>query len=272
MKYSTYYHTSFRYFNEIDEVILKYNTEEHKNKLIEYMQTKVEDNLRIVIAAEQLEELIDKDFEVFAAVKEIHPNFAVRIDFKHKEYINKLREDEIPFFFDVFVDSWDELNGFIAAGVSDVYIVNEFAFDMVRIADKCHKNNVKVRAIPNVAQSSNKLNNASTLSSFYIRPEDISIYEGLIDICEFFGPIDRSSVLYKIYTSERWLGNLKELIIGFKEDVPNTGIVNYFGTRRKDCKKRCAIDNSCKICTLVTDFSKTLTENNLYVEKINDKE
>ena len=90
------------------------------------------------------------------------------------------------------------LNGMIRYGVSDVYIVNEFAFYLPQIKKNCG-DEVKIRVFPNVSQSTDKLHVLPTVTSFFIRPEDIPFYEEYVDVCEFFGTVDRNEVLYKIY-------------------------------------------------------------------------
>ena len=71
-------------------------------------------------------------------------------------------------------------------------------------------------------------------------------------------------VLYKIYTSGKWLGNLKELIIGLKEDIPNASIVPYFGQRRAICKKSC-VNGKCNLCSQIIQLANSLQENGLEV-------
>lgn len=264
MKYAVNYHTSFKHFDVVDEVIIEYSNDKQRAALLEFMQNKVRDDLRVIIAAEKLEDILPKDIDTFRAVQEIHPNFSVRIGLNHKHMMVDFVDNDIPYFYDVFVDSWDMLNGMIKYGVSDVYIVNEFAFYLPQIKKNCG-DEVKIRVFPNVSQSTDKLHVLPTVTSFFIRPEDIPFYEEYIDVCEFFGTVDRNEVLYKIYTSGKWLGNLKELIIGLKEDIPNASIVPYFGQRRAICKKSC-VNGNCNLCDQIVQLANSLQENGLEVK------
>lgn len=252
MKYAINYSTAFKHSDAEHELILQYNEEKHRTALLNYVRQYAQEHIRFIIAAERVEELKDEDFKIFAAIMEIHPNIAVRISLGHKGYMVDFVDKGIPFFFDTFVDNWDILNGMIKYGVSDVYIVNEFAFDLPQIRKVC--GDVKVRVFPNVAQSSDKLHVLPTINSFYIRPEDIPFYEPYVDVCEFFGPADRHDVLFRIYTEQKWIGNLKELIIGLQEDLPNTGITPHFGDRRVRCKKACNYNN-CNLCNQIMELA-----------------
>lgn len=264
MKYAVNYHTSFKHFDVVDEVIIEYNKDSQRIALLDFVKKINRDNLRIIIAAEKLEYILPEDIDTFTVIKEFYSNFSVRISLNHKHLMPDFIEKEIPFFFDVFVDSWDMLNGMIQYGVSDVYIVNEFAFYLPQIKTKCG-DEIKIRVFPNVSQSTDKLHTLPTVTSFFIRPEDISFYEKYVDVCEFFGPVDRNEVLYKIYTSEKWLGDLKELIIGLKENIPNASIVPYFGQRRAICKKSC-VNGTCNLCHQITQLANSLKENGLEIK------
>ena len=93
---------------------------------------------------------------------------------------------------------------------------------------------------------------------FYIRPEDVSVYEPYVDYFEFFGKLDRQAVLYKIYKEGQWLGSLNELIGGLKNEIPNVCIVPYFGTARVGCGKRCSYNKSCEVCSNIKNLAKVL--------------
>ena len=265
MKYAVNFHSSFNHMDTIDEMIIKYENDKQRAGLLNYMQQKVRYDLRIIIAAENLETIEKRDIETFIAVQEIHPNFAVRLGLCHKDIISDFVNNKIPFFFDIFIDSWDMLNGIIQSGVSDVYIANELGFHLPRI--KKISKDVKIRVFPNVAQSTDKLHILPTISSFFIRPEDIDCYEEYIDVCEFFGPADRHNVLYEIYIKGKWIGDLKELIIGLKTNCPNINMVHYFGEKRVNCKKSCSTGGFCNLCNQVCSLANSMQEKGLELKK-----
>ena len=126
---------------------------------------------------------------------------------------------------------------------------------MADIAKYCHEKNIKVRAYANVAQSSSLLDNMNTITSFFIRPEDIKYYENHLDVVEFFGPVEKQDVLYEIYTKGKWLGNLKDLIIGLQDSINNNVIIGCFGVVRMRCNKHCNY-SQCNICTSFLNIDK----------------
>lgn len=257
MKYALIYFNTSRYLKDFDEVVLKYD---HKTiNIIEYVQTKCEQEQRIVLNVQFLsDEDFEESLEYFAAAAQVHPNIALM---GNVQQLDLMKKSGLSFFFGNVVSTWDTLNGYINMGVSDVYIGNEFAFYMKAISRVCKEHNVQVRVFANVAQTDCPAV-GNTMTQFFIRPEDVTLYEELVDVIEFYGPIDRQDVLYEIYTKGKWIGNLSELIIGLKENVNNTLIAGCFGTLRRNCGKRCGYTSSCNICTRFVSIQKTLEEVN----------
>lgn len=270
MKYAIMYEKNFRYFTQIDEVIFKYgksanNIEDVFNALKELTKQRIIFNVT-------KEEITKEDMDFFRAVRERHPATALLIRIDHPMRPSIVAEcilDDIQFFFYDFADTWDKLTSMVRAGVSDVYIVSDLAFDIINVKEYCKKYNVNVRTFPNVAQISSKINNLSSISSFFIRPEDIPIYEPFIDVCEFFGELDRQSVLYEIYTSNKWLGSLKDLILNFESAVDNSALPPDFVNCRLFCRKKCNQDK-CNLCQSMEAVSKTLSKNNLIFSRKKD--
>lgn len=131
-------------------------------------------------------------------------------------------------------------------------------FELEKIAEIAHQNNVKVRVFPNVAQSSRK--ETKDLWKFWIRPEDFDIYEKYIDVYEFYYErYEQQEIYYNIYAKDKkWLGNLNEIIIGLQEDFDSTRIVPRFAQKRVRCGRECMKGGKCKICDRVIELSKTL--------------
>lgn len=259
MNYCIQYHKSFRYLDKINEIIITYKDKEIT--VVDFLKT-IDENIRVILDISQTKVDIDSNLQCFLAARGVHKNLAIKISLDNKDAAMDLYEHNIPFFFDTLVDNWDTVISFIKYNVSDIYIVNELGFELKDIAELCHNNKVKVRVFPNVAQTSSKINNIDTIKSFFIRPEDIELYEPYVDVCEFFGPLDRQSVLYDIYTDKRWHGNLEQLIIGLKTSINNKNIIPAFGEKRVNCKKKC-YQNNCALCDKILLFVNQLDKANL---------
>lgn len=255
MKYSIKFYKGCRTLERADEIIIKYDKK--SAGLLDFVQKWNEDQ-RIIVDITELED-IESNLDIFAAAAGIHPEFAVMLhSTQNYEPIAALK---LPFFFIDGVNCYDDLVGQITLGVSDVYILNELCFNLDEISKYCHENKVQIRVYPNVAQSASNFA-VDEFKKFFIRPDDISFYEEYIDVIEFFGPLDKQPVLYDIYTDERWIGNLNDVILGLTKEIDNKTVVPYFGEARQKCRKRC-IFGRCDICGSVEALAATLKDKEL---------
>ena len=179
--------------------------------------------------------------------------------------------DELPCFFQPGVfnaDSLDKLKELCEMGVTDVYVSGSLGFDLKSARIIADKYNVKIRVIPNMAQVATFglfEGKRKDISSFWIRPEDIHMYEDLVDVIEFIGNDKKQSTFYEIYfQSKTWKGNLAVIIAGL-EDVNNIAIPKEFTERRLDCGKKCLIDK-CHSCFKYKNLADLAKEHNLEVE------
>ena len=267
MKYAlTYHHTTFEK-GLFDEVIIKYD--KNNTNVIAFAQEEAKD-VRLVLNMRDYEWDYDDDTKnalpTIQMLASVHNNIAIMLNIGQAEFAQELMKLSIPFFYDKIAETWDELVSLVYVGVSDIYIGSELGFEMKDVTSMCHSRNIKVRAYPNVAQTSAPFKNMPNITSFFIRPEDLHLYEGYIDIIQFFGPLDRQKVLHQIYIKETWLGNLSDIIIGLDIDVQNRTVANPFADIRLNCKKRCN-QNKCNLCHNVQAFAQTLGSKGLVLTK-----
>lgn len=171
---------------------------------------------------------------------------------------------KMPWFTGNMITTWDALHYFISLGVTDVYIAEDLGFEISLVYDVCHKANVKVRVIPNVAQSN--INQTPDLKKFFIRPEDMELYSKYIDTVEFWGELRQQDVFYKIYKGGKWYGNLKEIIFSFNEDLDSHRVLPVFGNARLGCDKRCLKGFNCSICESIKSIQEQMKEQNLIIK------
>ena len=255
MKYSIKFYKGCRMLSKADEIIIPYT--EKNPQLLKF--AKKYKKARIVADCTSLaEEEFLNSIDIFKLASK-DGEFAVMLNYSQKSVLHDLDESNVKYFFADRVNTIDKLTGFIKLGVSDVYITDELGFYLAEIAQRCHDNNVNIRVYPNVAQSSSEIP-GDTFKYFYIRPEAIPQYESYVDYLEFFGPLDRQSVLFKIYKEQQWLGSLNTLIIGLDTEIPNICIVPYFDSARTNCKKRCSTNQSCEVCSNIKSLAKVLEQ------------
>ena len=261
MKYCINFTKDFKYLDEIDELLIKVNKYTKQDPL-SFMAAYP--NKRIIIDAEEVSDYLLRNLERIHQEKpEI--NFTLCLNRRDKELISKIKEKNIPFCFNMLVNNWDLLQGDLSFGVTDMYIAEGLGFELDKVAKILHKHNVILRVFPNVAQSSSS--ETPPLKSFFIRPEDMFIYEQYVDVCEFWAPKEQLNTYYEIYNKDKqWYGPLKEIIIGFQDDLDSRFVLPPFAARRAVCGKRCFKGLPCKICDRISEASKTLEENGFIVK------
>lgn len=260
MQYAINFYQGCRVLDKADEIIIKYPK---KNPELLHFIKKLKPEQRLIVNILDLDDIED-NLEIFKAAQKEHKNFALLTSKSDIDIINYSSEN-IKFFFIEGVDCLDEMVSQIRLGVSDIYVINELGFSITKIASLCHDLNIKIRVYPNVAQSRTELAIPS-ISKFFIRPDDVDLYEDYIDVFEFFGPLDKQPVLYDIYNDKKWLGNLDQVIIGLTKKTPNTAILPCFGTSRLTCQKRCSF-NKCNICTTIGDIANEIDERGYEIRK-----
>lgn len=257
MNYCIEYTDSFHYFDEIEEIEIKFNRE--NDKLPSFLQ-KFKDKT-IVINTSEIADFNEKDIDFFKTLYKEYPNFKLKIKFISD--INYLIESKVPFFFNFYIGDWHTLYHLMESNPTDMYITNELGFDIIAASFVLHNKNIKVRVIPNLAQSG--FEPEHSFYKFFIRPEDMKLYEPYVDICEFF--VEEKHQLetyYEIYEKDKeWYGNLKQLFFNFNEDVDNQTILPSFSEIRLSCRQKCLKNQNCKYCSRIAALSKTLEEKNL---------
>lgn len=267
MKYCIDFALGGNYMNKVDELMIMTSENHNYGNFI-----KNHLNQRIIIKVIDTKDLLEERnlYKVFIALKrELNlTNFAILLpsECEKKEYIEPLKDAEIDFFFFHLADSWVKLNYLIKLGVSDIYITESIGFDIARAGEYAHTNNVKIRAFPNVAQKEVPVYD---IYSFFIRPEDIPIYDPYIDVCEFFwkAKTNEQSVYYKIYAIDKqWFGELQEIIIGLNQSIDSRHIVKQFAETRCHCRQRCLSGDICHICDRVLDLAGILKKAGIIID------
>ena len=259
MKFAIKFYQGCRSLSQADEIIIQYKVK--SPNLIKFAQG-MKENQRLIVNIVELDN-IEENLSIFEATYKAHPAMAILLS--QKQNLADIADMNIPFFFIEGASCLDDILGMAHLGVSDIYIMNELGFNIVKVSKYCHKNGISVRVYPNVAQSSTKFD-INSLTKFYIRPDAVQIYEPYIDVMEFFGPLDRQPVLYDIYRDERWLGVLDDVIIGLNKRIDNQTIVPYFDVVRLSCKKVCGVEK-CSMCIQAESFGKTLKTKEIGIRK-----
>lgn len=277
MKYAVTYYRDFRYFKEVDEIILYWST---KDDIVDYVKTTYAQNQRIIVSIDN--HLTDDEIEqiiipILEKLKAEHNNITIRFDnwtgenlHRKKEQLKSLKEKGIRYYFNQPCTSWDLVYGLVSLGASDIIVTETMGFDLVKISEYCKPRKVKIRIYPNVAQYGGYgvSEEIPDVQKFFVRPEDTEIYEPYVDVFEIWGDFERQSVLFEIYKQQYWLGNLNDIIYGLNEEIPNECIMDHFALIRLSCRKKCMQgEKRCQICPTIMDLAKTLDEEELIIKK-----
>lgn len=253
-----------------DEVAILYNHEDRA--VITFLQEHI--NQRVVLIVRDFKEFaFIEEWKKLNAIHEQYPEFNFAVCFgearKFEEapavMVQCMENLQIPFFTGYVAANFDQLNYLCSLGVSDVYLAEDICFDLKRAKRVCSNHNVQIRAFPNVGQSGIK--SGPALKKFFIRPEDVEEYSDVIDILEFWGPLDRQATLHKIYTKGVWFGDLKDLILDLDLSFDSRRIMPGFAYARKVCGRKCMKGESCAICDRVYSISEKLADKKLIIKK-----
>jgi len=205
-------------------------------------------------------------------IKESPYNIAIRLPGLN-DLCNKIKEEhpECKIFFNDYITDWDKLYKYLDFGVSDIYITETMGFALQYIGPIVHEKGTQVRVFPNVTQSIHT--EMDDIKKFWIRPEDIEIYEPFVDVYEFWGDPKKIATYFDIYSKDKkWAGNLKEIIIGMKQDINSNCILPRFGERRVRCEKTCLKGGPCNLCDTIFELSKNLEDNDFRIIYKKNKE
>ena len=151
MKYAIQFQRNFKYLKDIDEIILYLST---KDDIVDYVKENYSQNQRVIISISDMDySNIDEIIETSLRMREVHNNFSLRFDTViEDEEIEKLKENNIRYYFNQYCNSWDILYGLSELGVSDVIVTEELCFDLIKVSGFCKPRGIKIRVYPDIAQ------------------------------------------------------------------------------------------------------------------------
>ena len=263
MKSCIEWRKSFKYFPQIDEFNIQYKRKD--TKLLKFLDKyAISQRVNIYINKQEVtEEDIDLLIEIYKTKKY---NIAVVCQFGLNDNYQfyKLRINNVPFYFCNPIETWDVLLGYLAIGVSDVFVTNDLGFDLEEISRTTKPLGVQIRCYANICQSS--WGEGFGFKSFYIRPEDVDKYSQFVDVIEFYKSEDIQNTLYDIYFhKKKWSGPLKEIIKGLKVDLNNHYLIDdEFANRRMKCGKKCIKGGRCRLCDRLLELGNSLENSKDY--------
>ena len=266
MKYCLKWNNRCSHLKDADEISIKYIED---RGLVDFMQKYAEK--RIIIRLESTN-FSDSEIAKLSAIKKQYPEYRFTVGLPQNDYnlALKLTEKNIPFYFLKPVQNWEDFRFYVTEfGVSDIDVSGAFAFELPKVKRFLEKIGVNtiIRATPNIIQS--QTDNCPPLQHFFIRPDDIDLYEPYIDVIEFEG-IEHQDTFYNIYAKEKmFIGKLNQIIYNFPLPIDNLGLINAFTERRINCGRECLSGGRCNRCMIFEKISEKMGP--VVREKIKDK-
>lgn len=172
-------------------------------------------------------------------------------------------------FCNLYARTWNDLLGLIDLGFTEVYITEELCFNLPAVKALCAKNNVRVRAFPNIAQG-HSFHSFPNLRRFFILPQDIPFYSKYIDTFELYfpphTPASKISQIFNTYKNNLSYAQIADIIIGADSAIKPEELNPLFGIMRANCQYGCMRNGKdCQICKkmeITTNEANTNNENN----------
>lgn len=265
MKYCLKYSTELRFLDsvlqEVDEIEVDYlKLKNLKNFLALHKEQTILINMTNV---EYSQEIADK----LITLHENYKNFKLFFPFE-KEYY-PYEELGIPYGYISIASSWADIYGMTYGehSPSDIFVGFELGFSVAQVAEKLHNQNIQVRCWANIAQR--KWESIPAYKSFFIRPEDIRIYDNFVDVCHLHyntANPNYAKIALEVYRDKhKWFGNLNEFILNLNYDVDSRRIVPAFSQARTKCEGKCFKTGRCAICERAIELTQTMENNDIIV-------
>lgn len=258
MNFSVSYQSPMK--QQADEIRCPYNK---LGSLFKFIKEHPEKRYCITIDKILTKEEIDKAIEQIDIVISVTDNYTVSCqDFRQSFQFLDLKYNT---FLNFPVTDWETFSYLRKLEVTDIYIDGPLGFQCNAIT--AEKGDIKIRVSPTVSANSALSRTGRSPSSFFIRPEDLSLYEDAIDIIDFNVPlIDTETTLFNVYKRGYFSFNIDQLILGLPEGANNVIFNKNFAQERLNCAQKCNIPSrSCHICsryfTIAEQMQKLSTRN-----------
>ncbi len=235
--------------------------------VIEYIKNHPNVRVNILLIQKDLNDKLEQQLSILGKVT---TNYTVACSTFVE--LRKLLSKSIPAYLNFPITDWETFSALIDLGVSDILIDGPLGFQMDTINSK--KENTLIRVRPNESPNA-AICLEDNENTFFIRPEDLEVYNPFIDICEIFSDNkEKEMVLYNIYKRKSFNGDLSILVPQLKISIQNPLITKNFAKSRLNCGQKCKSGKTnCQRCSkilhftnLVNSYFKQIQENNIEIK------
>lgn len=197
----------------------------------------------------------EKDLKEIDLIKKVANNYTICCN--NLNTLRQFRKDEYNAYSRFPVTDWESFGVLCDIGVSDIYIDGPLGFDCGRLSSSAHEHGIKLRVSPCISPNV-VLTTNNNINSFFIRPEDLKLYNPYFDIIDFETSIvEREDSLFDIYKRGLYGHDLSLLVDNLNTQVNNFFIQDEFAPARLHCRQICKIPGkSCHHCQVQLDFAQ----------------
>lgn len=165
------------------------------------------------------------------------------------------RDNGIKFYWSYPVFTWYDLTGLIELEPSYIVLGPPLSFELNKVQKKTA---IPLRMCPNLSYDA-YIPRGNGIYGSWIRPEDISVYDNYIDVCDFVTDnLSTEQGLLKAYKSGKWLGNLNLLLTNLNYNIDNRSLPEDIGKIRSVCGHRCMEESYCHYCETAFRFGDAI--------------
>lgn len=160
--------------------------------------------------------------------------------------LNALVSSGYNAFLSYPVSDWETFSNLVNLGVSDIYIDGSLGFSISSLS--LVPDNILIRVSPTLSPNAAIAKNKE--ASFFIRPEDLPLYEKAINVIDFKEvKQEQEDALYSIYKRGTFNYDINQLIAGLPR-VNNLMFKQEFAEKRLNCKQKCKVPGyNCHYCS-----------------------
>lgn len=256
MKYCLRYTNICTKLNKADEITIKYIEDKG---LVDFLEKFSSKRVNLLINPLHFGEM---EVRKLVAIRKTYPqyDFAVAMTDYEPVFGDSLAKANIKFYEAKPCLDWERMDYLLKEGVSDLNLSGPLAFELGNVKRVLNMmgRKVQIRVTPNKVQ--NIHSETDSLVGFFIRPEDVELYEGYVDVLDFEG-LEHQDTFYSIYAEQKmFIGQLNQCIYDFKGQVDNKGLITLFGERRRNCCRECLKGGRCRRCYSLADLAKPMGE------------
>ena len=252
MKYCIPFNTDSKYLKSIDELVINFRPGISELRLQSFIDMHTDQRVTLDLESTPPTEELKKAI-INLRNKE---NFSLRFKKDNAAALECISDLDIKWYFTDPAMTYDDIYVYKTLGASEFFIGAQLGFDLPHCKAIAQSLKMQIRSI--YAYAVEKSPFYKNYWQYFIRPEDIPLYDVYLDTVEFYGEPHIVNLLVKTYKAEKWNGPLNEIIPIIDKTYDSRFIIPHWGRRRISCNRKCMYGDSCTMCETIYNLSQSL--------------